>query len=138
MISKTGGDNYGLPLAGVRSLHLLLLCAEIAIGMFVQDAFVRPYVGDILIIVLLCCLVRIAVPKKPVCLGLYMIFVGAAAELLQLIHLDRLLHAEGTLLGVILGSTFDIMDLFCYAAGGVLFFLAERLFAAIYRCRRGS
>ena len=67
-----------------------------------------------------------------------MIFAGAAAEQLQLIHLDRLLHAEGTLLGVILGSTFDIMDLFCYAAGGVLFFLAERLFAAIYRCRRGS
>ena len=107
-------------------LFLLLLGAEIAIGMFVQDAFVRPYVGDILIIVLLCCLVRIAVPEKPVCLGLYMIFAGAAAELLQLIHLDRLLHAEGTLLGVILGSTFDIMDLFCYAAGGACSFSLQR------------
>ena len=76
-------------------------------------------------------------PEKPVCLGLYMFFAGAAVELLQLIHLDRLLHADGTLLGVILGSTFDIIDFFCYAAGSVLFFLAERLFAAICGSRRG-
>ena len=61
-------------------------------------------------------------PEKPVCLGLYMFFAGAAVELLQLIHLDRLLHADGTLLGVILGSTFDIIDFFCYAGGGVCFF----------------
>ena len=61
-------------------------------------------------------------PEKPVCLGLYMFFAGAAVELLQLIHLDRLLHADGTLLGVILGSTFDIIDLFCYGGGRCAFF----------------
>ena len=41
--------------------------------------------------------------------------------MLQLIRLDKLLHLDGTALGVILGSTFDIRDLVCDVAGGVFF-----------------
>lgn len=35
---------------------LLLLAAETAIGLFVRDRFVRPYLGDVLAAALLCCL----------------------------------------------------------------------------------
>lgn len=52
---------------------------------------------------------------------LYIILVGVVTEMLQLIRLDKLLHLDGTAWGVILGSTFDIRDLVCDVAGGVLF-----------------
>lgn len=116
-------------------LFLFFLCVEILIGAFVHDQFIRPYFGDVLVILLLCCFMRILLPSKPVGLGLYMIVVGVVAELLQLMHLDVLLHLEGTPLGVILGSTFDIIDIFCYVVGGLLFFIFERMLAA-FRSRR--
>jgi hypothetical protein len=42
---------------------LVLLAAECLIGAFVRDAFIRPYVGDMLITVLLCCLMRVLLPN---------------------------------------------------------------------------
>lgn len=108
-------------------LSLTFLLIEIQIGLFVHDSFVRPYVGDVLVIILLCCLARIVLPEKPIYLGLYMIAVGIVAELLQLLHLDVYLHVEETVLGIILGSTFDIWDIVCYSIGGILFWGAERI-----------
>lgn len=116
-------------------LFFLLLCIEILIGLFVHDRFIRPYIGDVFVIVLLCCFVRILLPTKPVGLGLYMILAGVTAELLQLIQLDALLHIDGTWLGVIFGSTFDLRDILCYAVGGGLFFASEQCCKAIARRR---
>lgn len=117
-------------------IFLTLLGVEIVIGVFAHDRFIRPYVGDALVIGLLCAFARIFFPGKPVGLGLYMILVGAGVELLQLAHLDVLLHIQGTLLGVILGATFDVYDLISYAVGGVLFFIGERVCGALNAVER--
>lgn len=108
-------------------LFAAFLAVEIYIGACVRDALVRPYVGDALVIVLLCCLARVFFPERPRLLGVYMIGAGVLAEVLQGIGLDRLLGAEGTWLGTALGSTFDWRDLLCYAVGGVLFTAGELL-----------
>ena len=50
---------------------VLLLGIEVLIGLYVRDAFVRPYVGDVLVAVLLCCLARCFLPDKPQLLGLW-------------------------------------------------------------------
>lgn len=104
---------------------LLLLALEVYIGVYVRDAFVRPYVGDMLVTVLLCCLAKLLCPG---CRPALPVFVFAAAvEGLQALGLAELLGAEGTLLGVILGSTFDWHDIACYAIGCLLFAAAERM-----------
>ncbi len=104
---------------------LFLLIMEILIGAFMNDRFIRPYAGDILVIILLCCLLRSFSPKWPKWPAIWVFLLGAAAELLQLMHLAEWLGVEGTVWGVILGSTFDPADLLCYLAGGVCFSLAE-------------
>ena len=45
-------------------LFLFFLCVEILIGAFVHDQFIRPYLGDVLVILLLCCFMRILLPSK--------------------------------------------------------------------------
>lgn len=107
------------------TLFIVLLLIEIFIGVFVRDAFVRPYLGDVLVIILLCSLIRIFSPERPERLGLYMIILGIAAELLQSAGLDEILGLDGTVFGIILGSTFDIKDIICYIIGGVIFFVFE-------------
>lgn len=105
---------------------LVLLAAEVCIALFVHDAFVRPYLGDVLMIVLLYCLGRGPLGCKGKWLVPIVTTLGAAAEILQYFCLaDRLGLGPASPLRVILGSTFDWADLLCYLAGGALLVLWE-------------
>lgn len=101
----------------------VLLVAEVLIGAFVRDEFIRPYVGDVLVTVLLCCLCRCVKPEGMPLLPVWVLLFSILVECAQLIEIPAL---DGTLLGIILGSTFDIADLVCYAIGCALFAGAER------------
>lgn len=47
---------------------ILLLIVEIFIALYVHDAFVRPYVGDILVAILIYCFIKsfVTLPALPV------------------------------------------------------------------------
>ena len=47
---------------GYAALCAVLLGVEIVIALYVRDAFVRPYVGDVLVVILIACFIRIFVP----------------------------------------------------------------------------
>lgn len=113
----------------VRIAYLLvflgLLLVEICIALFVHDDFIRPYVGDVLVTVLLCCLSRAVCPKLHPALPVF--GVSLAAELWQWLGLTKKLGLDGTVLGVILGATADWKDIVCYGMGCLLFSLTEYL-----------
>ena len=102
---------------------VVLLIAEVLIGAFVRDEFIRPFVGDVLVTVLLCCLCRCVKPEGMPLLPVWVLLFSILVECAQLIEIPAL---DGTLLGIILGSTFDIADLVCYAIGCALFAGAEK------------
>ena len=89
---------------------VVLLSVEIVIGLFVHDTFVRPYIGDVLVTVLLCCLGRIVFLYWRF-LPLAVLIFSVSVELLQLAELDELLGIQGSVFGIIIGSTFDIADI---------------------------
>lgn len=106
-------------------LFLVLLAVEICIALFVRDQFVRPYVGDLLVTALLCCLARVVVPNFSPAVPVFLF--AAAVEGSQWLGLAEMLNLQGTVLGIILGATFDWKDLVCYGLGCLLFAMAERL-----------
>ncbi len=101
----------------------VILVAEVCIALFVHDAFVRPYVGDVLVTVLLCCLSRVVFPKLHPALPVF--GLSLAAELWQWLGLTQKLGLNGTILGIILGATADWRDILCYGLGCLLFSAAE-------------
>lgn len=107
-------------------MFLTLLAVEICIALFVQDDFVRPYVGDMLVTVLLCCLCRAIFP--PLAPALPVFLFAVAVEGLQWLGLAERLGLQGSALGILLGSTFDWKDILCYGLGCLVFAGAERLF----------
>ena len=107
------------------ALSLCLLAVEICIALFVHDSFIRPYVGDILVTVLLCCLCRAIFPRFAPAVPVFLF--AAAVEGLQWLDLAEMLGLQGTALGIILGSTFDWKDLLCYGLGCLLFAGGELL-----------
>ena len=124
MLEQEGGSSQVKPMAKLRlfylSLFLLLLAVEAFIAVFIHDAFVRPFLGDVLAVIVVYCFVRIFIPKKVALLPLYVFLFAAAVEFAQLFHLATLLGLRGRFFRVIFGSSFDGIDLLCYLAGGIL------------------
>lgn len=107
---------------------VLLLAAEIFIGAFVHDGFVRPYAGDVLAVMLICAFLRIFLPEKPKLLPLYTCIFAAGIEILQYFDFVSILGLENNrIISIALGRTFDIKDIICYVAGGAIFFAAEEI-----------
>lgn len=114
-------------------LTVLLFFTELFIGAFVHDRFIRPYVGDMLVVILIYSTLRILIPRGVRPLIWCVFFFAAAVEVLQYFNLPRLLGVEQFgLARIILGSTFDIKDIGCYLAGCLAVWAAE-----VY-CRRRS
>lgn len=107
---------------------VLLLCTEIVIGAFVRDDFIRPYVGDVLVVVLIYCLIRIIKPTGVKLLPLYVFLFASAVELLQLINVVDLLGIpKGSVVAIMIGSTFSFPDIICYAVGCTIVAVTEFL-----------
>ena len=106
-------------------LFLALLLFEILIGMFVHDRFIRPYVGDVLVVILLYAMVRSVFLHKPTYLSLWIFLFALFVEATQLIPLVNLLGIHNKVLRVIMGTSFAWGDIIAYAAGTVVNFLFD-------------
>ena len=112
----------------------LLLLTEIYIALFVHDDFVRPYLGDVLVTVLLCCLCRIVAPRGVRLLPLYVFMFAMLVEVVQYLDIVTWLGLQDNRwIATLVGTTFSSLDLVCYAVGCLLFGVAETI---ILRCIR--
>ncbi|MBO5248764.1 MAG: DUF2809 domain-containing protein [Clostridia bacterium] len=109
-------------------LCVVFFLVEIFIALFLHDGLIRPYVGDVLVVILLCCLVRMIIPEGTQFLSLYVFLFASAVEVGQYFDYASFLGLSDVhLFRVILGNTFSVADLVCYAVGSGLFFAAENL-----------
>ena len=111
-------------LYAVASLFLLLI--EVIIALYVHDDFIRPYVGDMLVVIVIYTFIRIIVPEKCKIIPLLIFIFAAGVELLQLANIVEILGVEGNkFLKILIGSVFDIKDIVCYAVGCVILCMYE-------------
>ncbi len=97
---------------------LVILAVEVFIGSFVHDRFVRPFIGDVLVVILIYAFIRIFIPDKVRLLPLYVFIFAVAVELLQLIRIVEVLGLQDNrLMSTIIGTSFDIRDILCYFVG---------------------
>lgn len=109
-------------------LTLVLIGVEIFIGACMHDAVIRPYGGDLLVVVLLYCLIRSFwdLPVLPLSLGI--LVFSYVEETGQYFHLaDRLGFKRPSLMRVLIGTYFTWTDILSYTLGILLVLGAERL-----------
>ncbi|MBQ8632951.1 MAG: DUF2809 domain-containing protein [Lachnospiraceae bacterium] len=105
---------------------LLVFLLELFIALFVRDAFIRPYVGDMLVVVLVYTCVRVLLPEKPRLLPLYVFLFAAGVEALQGMGIVELLGLQDNrFFSVLIGTTFDWKDIVCYGVGCAMLGLWE-------------
>lgn len=98
---------------------LVILAVEVLIALFVRDRIIRPYFGDVLAVVFVYTAARVVFPKRPQFLSVFVFLFAVAVELVQLTDLSTL-FGEGSAVSVIIGGTFDFVDMLCYLGGSVI------------------
>ena len=105
---------------------IALLIIEVLIALYVHDNFVRPYVGDVLVVLVIYTFIRIWIPEGIRLLPLYVFLFAAGVEVLQYFKLVELLGLEdNTFMRILLGSVFDVKDIICYGVGCIILGIYE-------------
>lgn len=109
-------------------LFLLLLIIEILIALFVHDSFVRPYVGDLLVVILIYCFIKSFFPTQVMKTAIAVLLFACTIETLQYFNLVQKLGLQHSKLArIIIGSAFEWKDMLAYVAGIGLVLLIERM-----------
>ncbi|MBS1521543.1 MAG: DUF2809 domain-containing protein [Bacteroidetes bacterium] len=109
-------------------LFVLLLIVELLIGIYLHDAFIRPYGGDFLVVILLYCFIKCFTNTSVMKTAIGVLIFAYAVEISQHFHLVKLLGLQHSHLALlILGNSFSFSDLLCYTLGILLVLIVERI-----------
>jgi Protein of unknown function (DUF2809) len=104
-----------------------LLLAEISIAIFFKDSFIRPFIGDVLVVILIYCLVRTFWKIDSTIAAILVLIFACTIEILQYFDFVNILGLQKyQILAIALGSTFDWQDILAYVIGTIVTLSLER------------
>ena len=108
-------------------LTILLFVIEVLIALFVNDRIIRPYIGDVLVVMLIYCFVKTFLNTKvfPTAIGVLLFAIGI--ETLQYFNIvEKLGLQENRLARTVIGASFEWMDILCYVVGILVVLVVEK------------
>ena len=100
------------------ALAFLFFIIELFIALFVRDAIIRPYGGDVLAVVFVYYLLRSFLKLNSTilaCVSLLISFVVEAAQYFNVVSLLNWQHIKWV--QIVIGSSFSWADVMCYCIG---------------------
>ena len=123
---------------GYFLLSLLLFLIEIAIAKYVTG-WIRSYLGDVLVIMLIYSAVMTIIKLNKKVVVLLTLILAFAIEFSQYFKLAELLGFEkGSIAYIVLGKTFSVEDLICYLVGGFVILIIESMPLRNNLCNRSD
>lgn len=108
-------------------LAIGLFIIEVLIAAYVDDAIIRPYIGDLLVVILLYAFVQAFTTFAVLPVAIGVLLFAYLIEILQYFQLvDRLGLGQYKLARIVIGSTFQWIDLVAYTAGIAIVLLVEQ------------
>lgn len=108
-------------------IFLLVFCTEVLIALYVHDDFVRPYLGDLLVVILIYCFVKSFLKVKPWPAALGVLLFAFAVEFAQYLNMVEILGLqESRLARTVIGTSFSWLDMLTYVIGVAIVLVVER------------
>lgn len=105
----------------------LLFLTEVFIALYINDAFIRPYGGDILVVLLVYYFLKTFIKTKPIYLTVFTLLFAYFVEFLQYLNFITFIGLQKNKLArVVIGTSFSWGDMVCYTVGFVLILLIDR------------
>ncbi len=112
-------------------LSSLLLLILVVIAVFVNDRFIRPFLGDVLVVIWMYTFFKSFLNLTPKIIAGSVLAFACTVELLQYFELVKLLGLKGNRVAeVVIGSTFDWFDFMAYCLGCLIILSGETIFRA--------
>lgn len=113
------------------ALALLILVVEILIAIYVHDSFIRPYIGDLLVVIFIYCFLKSFVSLSTSNAALYVLLFSYFVEALQYFRIVQILGFQrNNLARIIIGTSFDWKDILMYTIGIVTVVIIESVFSS--------
>ncbi|UOK41488.1 MULTISPECIES: DUF2809 domain-containing protein [Flavobacterium] len=109
------------------ALTVLIFCVEVLIALFVHDNFVRPYLGDVLVVILIYCFLKSFIKLPVLTASVAVLLFAFGIEFLQFLDIVEKLHLESSKVArTVIGTSFSWIDLLTYVAGISIVIAAEK------------
>jgi hypothetical protein len=113
-------------------IALLVFAAEVLIALFINDNFVRPYIGDVLVVILIYCFLKAFIKLPVITTAILVLLFAFTIEILQYFHfVEKLGLEESQIARTVLGTAFSWKDLIAYTAGIIIVMLVELIRSGI-------
>ncbi|AYQ32511.1 DUF2809 domain-containing protein [Runella sp. SP2] len=110
------------------TIAIVIFLIEVAIAAFVHDAFLRPFGGDFLVVILIYTLVRGVTPFSVVPTIVGTLLFSFFIEALQFINFVEIIGLEKVKIArVVLGTSFSWLDILAYSLGALFVFFVESI-----------
>lgn len=108
-------------------IFLLIFIIEVVIALFVKDKIIRPYGGDVLVVIMMYYFLKAFTDIKPIYLCIGTLLFAYAIEIAQYFNMVEILGVQNNkVLTIILGSSFSWGDMLAYTIGAVICYFIDR------------
>ncbi len=107
---------------------ITLFIIELFIGFFVQDKIIRPFIGDLLVVILLYCFVKSIFNITTTKAAIYVLIFAYFIEIMQGLKLVEFIGLSNYKIArILIGTTFSWKDIVCYTIGIAVVIITEKL-----------
>lgn len=109
-------------------LFIGIFIVEVIIALYVKDKFIRPYLGDVLVVGLIYAFIRTFIKGDAVKIAFGVFLFACFVEMLQYFRIVEVLGLEGNKLArIVIGTTFTWEDILCYFIGFIAIVAISRI-----------
>ena len=107
-------------------IFCIIFLAEVLIAKFINDSIIRPYVGDILVVILIYYFTKAFIETKSIYIVTSTVLFAYLVEIGQYFHIADILGVENKILRIVIGASFSWGDIVCYTIGGIICYLLNK------------
>lgn len=100
------------------ALTILFFIIELIIALYVHDNFVRPYFGDVLVVILIYCFLKSFLKLKVLTASAFVLLFAFTIEFLQYLDIVEKLELQNSKIArTVIGTSFSWEDILSYIVG---------------------
>ncbi|MEO9501590.1 MAG: DUF2809 domain-containing protein [Nonlabens ulvanivorans] len=108
-------------------LAIVIFLIEVFIAFYINDSFIRPFLGDVLVVGLIYCAVMAITSYRVVIVAIGTLIFSYMVELAQYAQVVDLLGlSDNKWARIIIGTSFSWWDMVCYTIGFIIILLIEK------------
>ena len=106
---------------------ILLFSIEVLIALYINDRFVRPYLGDVLVVILIYCFLKSFLKLPVLTAAIAVLGFSFTIEFLQFLDIVEKLGLEKSKTArTVIGTSFSWIDLLTYIIGITIVLIIEK------------